>query len=194
MIFMLKLISLTNTHSGSLKTTFRIGHSTIELIVKNTCKALSSSLGADCLKLPRTVEEWGVISAKFESRRDLPNCIGALDGKHMNIDIGNAGSTFYSYKRHNSIVLMALVDANCRFIYVDIGCNGRVSEGGVCSNSSLSELLNDESNTLNIPPSRQLPGHNIKIPHFIVADQAFPLKPYIMRPYPSRNLDKKIYE
>ena len=91
----------------------------------------------------------------------------------------------------NSIVLMALVDANCRFIYVDIGCNGRVSDGGVWSNSRLSELCIDESNPLNIPPSKQLPGRYIKIPYFIVADQAFPLKPYIMRPYPSRNLYNK---
>ena len=49
----------------------------------------------------------------------------------------------------------------------------------------------DESNPLNIPQLKQLPGRNIKIHYFIVADQAFPLKPYIMRPYPSRNLDKK---
>ena len=58
MIFMLKLISLTNTHSGhsfrSLKTTFRIGHSTIKLTVKNTCKALCSSLVVDYLKLQRS--------------------------------------------------------------------------------------------------------------------------------------------
>ena len=85
---------------------------------------------------------------------------------------------------------MALVDANNRFTYVDIGCNGRVSEGGVWSNSSLSELLMDESKPRNIPPSKHLPGRNIKIPYFNVADQAFPLKPYIMLPYPSRNLDK----
>ena len=109
----------------------------------------------------------------------------------MNIDIGNAGSTFYNYKGHNSIVLMALIDTNSRFIYVDIGCNGRVSDGEVWSNSSLSELLMDESNPLNIPPSKQLPGRNIKIPYFIVADRAFPLKTYIMHPYPSRNLYKK---
>ena len=89
------------------------------------------------------------------------------------------------------ITVLALVDANRRFMYVDIGCNGRVSDGGVWSNSSLSELLMDESNPLNIPPLKQLPGRNIKIPYFIVADQAFPLKPYIMRPYQEISTRKK---
>ena len=65
---------------------------------------------------------------------------------------------------------MALVDENRRFIYVDIECNGRVSDGGVWSNSSLSELLMDESNPLNLPPSKQLPGRNIKNPYSILAD------------------------
>ena len=66
-----------------------------------------------------------------------------------------------------------------------------VRDGRVWSNYSISELLINESNRLNIPPSKQHPGRNIKIPYFIVEYQAFPLKPNIMRPYPSRNLDKK---
>ena len=65
---------------------------------------------------------------------------------------------------------LTIVNENRRFIYVDIGCNGRVSEGGVWSNSSLSELLMDESNPLNLPPSKPLPGRNIKSPYFILAD------------------------
>ena len=86
---------------------------------------------------------------------------------------------------------MALVDAHRRFIYVDIGCNGRVSDGGVWSRTNLSALLMDENNPLNILPLKALPGHELKIPHFIVGNEAFPLKSYIMRPYPSRNLDTK---
>ena len=172
-----------------MKTTFKVGHSTIGLNVVDTCKALCNVLSAESMKLPRTREEWYNISEDFEKRWNLPNCIVALDGKHVNIDIGNAGSTYFNYKGTNSIVFMALVDAHRRFIYVDIGCNGRISDAGVWSRTKLSALLMDENNLLNIPPLKALPGRELKIPHFIVGDEAFPLKSYIMRPYPSRNLE-----
>ena len=81
---------------------------------------------------------------------------------------------------------MALVDANRRFIYVDIGCNGRISDGGVFSNTSLNDLLENPTNPLNIPRPKPLPGCTTPIPYFIVADDAFPLSDYIMKPYPFR--------
>ena len=45
---------------------------------------------------------------------------------------------------------MALVEANYEFIYVDIGCNGRISDGGVFRNCTLSKAV--EHNDLNITP------------------------------------------
>ena len=86
---------------------------------------------------------------------------------------------------------MALVDARRRFININIGCNGRVSDGGVFSQSSFCQGLKDERNPLNIPPPKPLPGRTLPIPFFIVADDAFPLKINIMKPYPnykSKNL------
>ena len=44
---------------------------------------------------------------------------------------------------------MALVDSNYRFLYVDVGCNGRVSDGGVLRGCSLQQSL--EQKTANIP-------------------------------------------
>ena len=40
--------------------------------------------------------------------------------------------------------------------------------------------------TLNLPPRKSLPGaeNNEKLPHVIVGDEAFPMKPNLMRPYP----------
>ena len=86
---------------------------------------------------------------------------------------------------------MALVDARRRFININIGCNGRVSDGGVFAQSSLCQDLNDERNPLNIPQPKPLPGRILPLPYFIVADDAFPLKSNIMKPYPQRGLTTK---
>ena len=67
------------------------------------------------------------------------DCIGAMDEKHILIkQPRNSGSYFFDYKGSFSIVLLALVDSNYSFIYVDVGGNGRVRDAGVFKNSSLS--------------------------------------------------------
>ena len=78
-------------------------------------------------------------------------------------------------------MLLALVDADYKFLYVDIGCNGRVSDGGVFKNSSLYAAL--ENNTLHLPNRKALPGQSQPMPYTIVADDAFPLKDYLLKPY-----------
>ena len=122
------------------------------------------------------------MAEQFDSRWNLPHCCGALDGKHVNIiPPANSGSYYYNYKQRFSIVLMALVDADYKFIFVDIGCNGRVSDGGIFRESTLSAAL--ESNALDFPPPEPLPGCTLPIPYMVVADAAFPLKDYIQKPY-----------
>ena len=124
---------------------------------------LCNVLNSKCLTLPRTKVEWEKIADDFMKRWEMPNCIGALDGKHIIMQaVANAGSTYYNYKGEHSIVLMAFVDAHRRFLYVDIGCNGRVSDGGVWDGTSLSQYLKDRNNPLNIPPPKELPGRSIK--------------------------------
>ena len=76
-----------------------------------------------------------------------------------------------------------MVDTNYNFLFVDIGCNGRISDGGVFKNSTLSSAL--ESNSLNIPQPEPLPhpGRYAALPYMLMADNAFPLKEYIQKPY-----------
>ena len=45
-----------------------------------------------------------------------------------------------NYKKLYFIVLMVLVDANYRFLYVSFGANGNISDGGVSKNVLLMEL------------------------------------------------------
>ncbi|MGH0118224.1 UNVERIFIED_CONTAM: hypothetical protein FKN15_050819 [Acipenser sinensis] len=74
-----------------------------------------------------------------------------------------------------------------RYLATDVGYQWRISDGGVFRNSRLYTAL--ENNTLCVPDSAVLPDHDVQIPCFLLADEAFPLKNYIMKPYPRRNLE-----
>lgn len=93
----------------------------------------------------------------------------------------------FNYKKTISVVLLALVDAHCNFIAVDVGAYGKNSDGGIFANSNLGKAL--QQGYLNVPADSTIPNAGIQVPHVIVADEAFPLKTYIMRPYPEDNLD-----
>ena len=113
-----------------------------------------------------------------------------MDGKHVALRKPiRSGSTFYNYKHTFSIVLLAVVDANYRFIYVDVGCQGRISDGGVFRNSSLFSAI--KTNDINIPPPDTLPNLDTHFPYVFVADDAFPLTENLMKPYAKRGLNRK---
>lgn len=118
----------------------------------------------------------------FEHRWNFPHCVGALDGKHITVQApASSGSDYYNYKGYFSIVLLAIVDSMYNFLYVNVGSQGRLSDGGVLSNSTFSQAMRD--GTLNLPSSHSLPGRDIATPYIFVADDAFPLTENIMKPY-----------
>lgn len=140
------------------------------------------------MQTPSTKEEWRKIANDFNEKWNFPHCIGAIDGKHVLLNApANCGSEFFNYKNTHSIVLMAIADANYKFIYTDIGSRGRNSDGGVFADCSFATAL--EENTIDIPPAEPLPGRQDAVPFCLVADDAFPLKPNIMKPFPFRNQD-----
>ncbi|KAK0152497.1 hypothetical protein N1851_005982 [Merluccius polli] len=165
---------------------FRVGASTVAGIVHEVCAAIWTSLLADYMPRPDAAE-WRKIAAEF-SHLAFPNCLGAMDGKHVVIEAPpSSGSLYYNYKGTFSIVLLAVVDAKYRFRVVDIGAYGRNSDGGTLSASAFGTAL--RQNTLGIPADCPLPGaeHLGPMPHVFLADEAFPLRRNIMRPYPGHN-------
>lgn len=132
--------------------------------------------------MPNTPDGWKMIAKKFEEETYFRNCIGAIDGRHMAIQnpVG-AGSMFHNYKGFYSIVLMAVCDANYCFTYANVGCQGRISDGGVFNQCSLAQKL--EKGILNLPPPEALAEGRKPVPYVIVADNAFALKENMMNPY-----------
>uniref|UniRef100_A0A1Y1MH57 Uncharacterized protein n=2 Tax=Photinus pyralis TaxID=7054 RepID=A0A1Y1MH57_PHOPY len=165
----------------SLQYLFRISKQLISQIIPEVCQALIECL-IDHVKLPASEDEWKNVAQKFEDIWNFPHCVGAIDGKHVVVQAPiKSGSDVHNYKSFFSIVLMALVDADYNFMFVDIGCQGRISDGGVFQNCQLYKKI--ANNALNQPTSSPLIGRTVAIPFVFLGDAAFPLSEHIMKPY-----------
>ncbi|XP_065067641.1 uncharacterized protein LOC135693179 [Rhopilema esculentum] len=184
----------------SLKYQFRIHNSTISLFVPKVCQVIYDVLKDDYFSVPSSEQEWINLADATEKRWQFPNAFAAADGKHIAVyHPDNSGGTFYNYKGFYSIVLLAFVDYDYKFIYADVGCQGRISDGGVYRNSSFSEKLS--AIELNLPPARPLPRsrnpawtpyeNEEDIPFVFVADSAFSLSKHCMKPYAEKGCDDK---
>ncbi|KAJ8931153.1 hypothetical protein NQ314_015967 [Rhamnusium bicolor] len=118
------MMFLATGHSfRSLYFEFCFGRKTISDIIWETCNVLWFVLKDKVMPQPQK-EDWLRIAEE-----NFPNCIGALDGKHVRLVKPElSGSNFFNYKNYCSIVLLALVDTNYCFVTVDVGSYGRTAD------------------------------------------------------------------
>ena len=171
--------------------TYRISQTSICKIIPETCDALWNVLCADgYLNLPTNEGEWKTVADEFERKWNFPNCLGAMDGKHVVIVApAISGTLFFNYKKTFSIVLLAICNANYEFLMVDIGEAGRQSDAGVFANSNIERSIT--KNLLPVPNPCALPRTTKQFPYVFVADDAFPLRLHIVKPCTDCNLDIK---
>jgi hypothetical protein len=124
---------------------YRLRRSTVSNIIYETCDAIWKVLQPLYMKKPDGPREWKTIarSKGFWDTWNFPNCIGSIDGKHVVIQhpIMQAQSTTCNYKQTESIVLMAVCDPSYKFIVVDIGQSGSLSDGGTWKSSPFGQAL-----------------------------------------------------
>lgn len=76
--------------------------------------------------------KWIEVAEGFKKNTQFPNCIGASDGKHIElIKPAHSGSLYFNYKNYFSLVLLGICDADYRFIYVDVGAYGKCSDSSI---------------------------------------------------------------
>lgn len=172
---------------SSMAMLYRIGRSTATCIIHETCEAIWTVLSPKELFQP-SEKGWLEIANEFENRWNFPHCIGAIDGKHVVIQAPeHSGSTYYNYKGQYSVVLMAVASASYRFLMVDIGAQGRHSDGGTFRNSVMGQRFANKE--MDLPTASPLhPNIPQPVPYMLVADAAFQLNEYTLRPYPGKRL------
>lgn len=164
----------------SLAFAFRISHNYISVIVKQTLRTLCEYLVP--IFLPKPTHEMLKMNADdFYKKWNFPHCVAAIDGKHIRIKCPkNSGSLFFNYKEYFSLVLLALVDANCKFIAVDVGSYGKEGDSGIFSKSNIGKYIYSGKM---FPQDEELPGFGRSMPFVIIGDEAFRLHKHIMKPY-----------
>ena len=94
-----------------LKYDFRVGANTICSFIPEVCDAIFTELAGEHLRCPSTPEEWRRVADEFTRLWQFHNCLGAVDGKHVEIKAPACTGTFFlNYKGYFSIVLMALAN------------------------------------------------------------------------------------
>ncbi|XP_054083812.1 putative nuclease HARBI1 [Zeugodacus cucurbitae] len=126
----------------------------------------------------------------FESL-GFPQVLGAIDGCHIEVrPAAKDAVDYYIYKGWYFTVLLALVEARCRFIYINVGSPGRCNDSSIFESSSLKSQLAQSS--LFKDMSRQI--SSVNVPGVLLGDSAFKLDEHLMKPYPfcvNQPLDKK---
>lgn len=189
----------TGDQYPSMAFNYRVSKSAIHYIVPKVCKAIIAEYRDEVFKTPSTPAEWKHVAAEFERRWQVPHALGALDGKHVKIrQPVNSGSEYWCvYKHCYSIILMALVDSDYKFIWADTGGIGHQSDAQIFNSSSLKEQF--DNGTIGVPEVEAVErvaegeehGDAKKLPYFMLGDDAFALRTYMMKPWAKRNMTKE---
>lgn len=71
---------------SSISYPYRVSHNTVSKIISETCEAIWDGL-KETVFLKDNPESWQTIADDFEQLWNYPNCIGCIDGKHVNLQV-----------------------------------------------------------------------------------------------------------
>ena len=184
-------ITLRHLASGdsypTLQFAFRVVRSTINKFVPEVCDSIIRAYQDEVMTCPTSPEDWLEVESVFRRRWNIPHVLGALDGKHIPTRCPQwGGSLYHNYKGFHWIVLLALVEGDYKFLWVDLGATRSSSDAQIFKHSDLRHKIED--GTFSFPESESLVGDGPKVNYFILRDDAFPLKLWLMKPYSRRGM------
>ena len=160
-----------------------LGKSTVHGILREVCSAISLHFGH--------LIAWPVgrrlarVTAAFQAKQGMPNCIGAIDGMHVYIAAPPNSIVAADHRNRNksfSILLQAVMDSKCYFTSVNTGPPGSLHDNAHFKSTELYRKVelgvmggfHDDPMTW---PSA------LPFPPYIVADRGYPLLSWCITPY-----------
>ena len=161
------------------------GESTVRAVVLEVCEALIQRLWGETVTnyFPKTKQQFEEKILDTEQFWQFPCCWGAVDGCHLAINCPQGGQEaqkeYHNFKNFYSVVLMAMVDAKCRFIWASVGCPGNSHDSMILQSTQMWKKITSGDA---IPEMAKTIGTS-KVSPLIVGDSAFPFSVYLMKPF-----------
>lgn len=157
-----------------------MANSTFSPIVREVLRAIQCALPPP--HFPRTEAGQAAVAARFESRLNckIRRVAGVIDGCLILIRTPPARykTAFNTRKCFYGVILLAIVDADKRFIMTRSGVRGSMADSRAFKESAWYE--------------RQTGSSPVLCPHYILlADGGFALETWLLKPYPENQLTKE---
>ena len=162
-----------------------LGVSSVCTICSEVTRAIVENMWEDCVnkRLPKTPEEFKTKIVDMEELWQFPYCWSAVDGCHIPIKCPPGGlescKEYHNFKNFYSIVMMALVDSKCRFIWGTCGFPGNSHDAIIFQSTQLWSDIKEG----NFIPEIAANLNGVLVPPLVVGDSAFPFQPWLMKPY-----------
>ena len=159
---------------------FRVAKGTVCVILHEVCNAIVQVLMKKYINFPTGQQLKETIDG-FERLHGFPQCVGAVDGTHIEILAPEEyAKDYYNRKGYYSILMQAVADHRYCFTDINIGWPGSVHDARVFKNSQL--YLRASQGTL-IPANCYKVMNGVRVPLIILGDSAYPLSKWLMKPY-----------
>ena len=170
----------------SIGPSFNVGKATVIEAVQDVVEALYE-IRNEHIKFPENEAETRAAIETFQDLSDLPNIVGAIDGSHVRIKAPKDSPVDYfsRYQQHDFII-QAVVNGQKLFLDFACGYPGSMHDARVLRRSSI--FRRAEGGDILIAPTVNINGNEIG--PYLVGDSAYPLSPWLMKPYPEGTRDR----
>ena len=160
-----------------------LGKSTVHGILRQVCSAISNNFG-HLIAWPAW-RRLTRVTAAFESKQWMPNCIGVVDGTHVYIAAPPNSIVAADHRNRNksfSILLQGVVDTKCYFTSMNTGLPGSLHDSTHFKSTELYQKV-EEGVMGGFHDDPMTWPANLPFPPYIVADRGYPLLSWCITPF-----------